>query len=76
MPSLKGLACVSLFTLAIAAPAFAQTNDGSTPPSRPPTISPANPSTAPGDQQTAPRKHHRRSRKSSTTQGQPASPSP
>ena len=70
MPSLKGLACVSLFTLAVATPAFAQSSDTNPPSARVPTISPNGSSTAPGDQQTSPkaRKHHRRSRKPSTTQ--------
>jgi hypothetical protein len=73
MPSLKGLACVSLFTLAIAAPAFAQSN-GSTPAAPPAsTVSPGNSSATPGDQQSTPKAQrvHRRGRKSSTSQGQP-----
>jgi hypothetical protein len=70
MPSLKGLACVSLFALAIAAPpALAQSND--TPP-RAPTTMPGNPSAAPTDQQSGQqkRKHGRRSRATSAPQGQ------
>jgi hypothetical protein len=73
MPPLKGLACVSLLTLAIAAPqAFAQSNNGTAPAPNAPTISPTNPSTAPGDQQSGQktRKHRHRSRSSSAT-GQP-----
>jgi hypothetical protein len=73
MPSLKGLACVSLFTLAVAAPAFAQTGDANPPPPRSPVTSPANPSTSSGDQSNTqkPRKHHRRSRNPSATKSQP-----
>jgi hypothetical protein len=74
MPPLKGLACVSLLTLAIAAPsAFAQSSGGTTPVPSAPTISPSNPSTAPGDQQSdqKTRKHRHRSRSSSAT-GQPS----
>jgi hypothetical protein len=78
MPPLKGLACVSLLTLAIAAPqAFAQSNNGTAPAPSAPTISPSNPSTAPGDQQSGQktRKHRHRSRSTSAT-GQPgAAPS-
>ena len=78
MPPLKGLACVSLLTRAIAAPqAFAQSNSGTVPAPNAPTISPTNPSTAPGDQQSGQRtrKHRHRSRNSSAT-GQPgAAPS-
>jgi hypothetical protein len=72
MPPLKGLACVSLLTFAIAIPsAFAQSGGAAPAPSAP-TISPTNPSTAPGDQQSGQktRKHHHRSRSSSAT-GQP-----
>jgi hypothetical protein len=78
MPSLKGLACVSLLTLAIATPAFAQTNDTTPPAPRAPATMPANPSATPADQQATPkaRQHHRRSRKSSATQGQPGATSP
>src|SRR5216683_2859883 len=73
MPRLKGLACVSLLTLAIAAPsAFAQSNGGNAPAPSAPTISPTNPSTAPGDQQSGQgTRKHKRSRNSSATQGQP-----
>jgi hypothetical protein len=70
---LKGLACVSLLTLAIATPsAFAQSNGSTTPAPSAPTISPTNPSTAPGDQPSSQktRKHKHRSRSSSAT-GQP-----
>ncbi len=70
MPSLKGLACVSLFALAItASPALAQSND--TPP-RAPTTMPGSPSAAPADQQSGQqkRKHRRRSRGMSAPQGQ------
>jgi len=75
MPPLKGLVCVSLLTLAIAAPsAFAQSGSGTSPAPSPPTISPANPSTTPGDQQSGHK--HRKHRSRSTTQGQPgAAPS-
>ena len=75
MPPLKGLACVSLLTLAIAAPsAFAQSSNGTAPAPSPPTISPTNPSTAPGNQQSGQKtgKHRRRSQNSSATQGQPS----
>jgi hypothetical protein len=74
MPPLKGLACVSLLTLAIAAPsAFAQSSGGTAPTPSPPTISPTNPSTAPSDQQSGQKtgKHKRRSRSTSAT-GQPS----
>jgi hypothetical protein len=74
MRPLKGLACVSLLTLAIAAPsAFAQSNGGTAPVPSAPTISPTNPSTAPGDQQSGQKtgKHRHRSRNSSAT-GQPS----
>jgi hypothetical protein len=74
MPPLKGLACVSLLTLAIAAPsAFAQSNGGAAPAPSAPTISPNNPSTAPGDQQSGQKthKHRHRSRSPSAT-GQPS----
>jgi hypothetical protein len=77
MPSLKGLACVSLFALAVITPAFAQSGDTPAPASRVPTISPTNPSAQPGDQQNSPkvRKHHRRSRnRSAIQQSQPANP--
>jgi len=70
MPSLKGLACVSLFALAItASPALAQSND--TPP-RARTTMPGSPSAAPADQQSdqQKRKHRRRSRGTSAPQGQ------
>jgi hypothetical protein len=76
MPPLKGLACVSLLTLAIAAPsAFAQSSNGPAP--SPPTISPTNPSTAPSDQQSGQKtgKHKRRSRSTSAT-GQPSTTTP
>ena len=78
MPPLKGLACVSLLTLAIAAPsAFAQSNGGTTPAPSAPTISPTNPPTAPGDQQSGQKtgKHKRRSRSTSAT-GQPNATTP
>jgi hypothetical protein len=78
MPPLKGLACVSLLTLAIAAPsAFAQSGSGTSPAPSPPTISPANPSTTPGDQQSGQKtgKHKRRSRSTSAT-GQPNATTP
>lgn len=78
MPPLKGLACVSLLTLAIAAPsAFAQSGSGTSPAPSPPTISPANPSTTPGDQQSGQKtgKHKRRSRSTSAT-GQPNAMTP
>jgi len=70
MPSLKGLACISLLTLAIAAPpALAQSND-TTP--RAPTTMPGTSSATPADQQTGQQKHkhHRRSRTTATPQGQ------
>ena len=70
MPSLKGLACVSLLTFAIASPpALAQSNDTAP---HAPTIMPGNPSTAPADQQSGQqkRKHRRRSRGTSAPQGQ------
>ena len=69
MPSLKGLACVSLLTLAIAAPpALAQSNDTSP---RTPTTTPSNPSATPADQQSGQQKRkHRRSRGTSAPQGQ------
>jgi hypothetical protein len=71
MPSLKGLACVSLVTLAIAAPpAFAQSSD-TTPAPRSPTTSPANPSAAPTDQSQGTHKH-RKHRSRSSSSGQPA----
>jgi hypothetical protein len=75
MPPLKGLACVSLLTLAIAAPsAFAQSNNGAAPASGAPTISPSSPSTAPGDQSgQKTHKHRHRSRSTSAT-GQPGTP--
>jgi len=75
MPPLKGLACVSLLTLAIAAPsAVAQSNNGTAPAPSAPAISPTNPSTAPADQPSGQgtRQHKRRSRSSSATQGQPS----
>jgi hypothetical protein len=75
MPPLKGLACVSLVTFAIAIPsAFAQSNSGNAPAPGAPTMSPTNPSTTPGDQQSGQKahKHHHRSRSSSAT-GQPGS---
>ena len=78
MPSLKGLACVSLLTLAIVAPsAFAQSGD--TAPS-PPTVSPANPSAAPANglsgKGARKHRHHRRKASSSPqSQGQPSAAS-
>jgi hypothetical protein len=75
MPPLKGLACVSLLTLAIAAPqAFAQSSDTAPPAPGSSTTSPSNPSTAPGAQQSGQKtgKHRRRSQNSSATQGQPS----
>ena len=76
MPSLKGLACVSLFTLFVVTPAFAQSSDMAAPASRVPTIS-TNTDTAPGNQQSSPkvRKHRRRSRNpTATQQSQPGNP--
>jgi hypothetical protein len=73
MPPLKGLACVSLLTLAIAAPpAFAQSSD-TTPAPRSPTTAPANPSAAPADQTQGTQKH-RKHRSRSSSSGQPTTP--
>jgi hypothetical protein len=76
MPSLKGLACVSLLTLAIAAPsAFAQSTDSNAPPPRAPATGSGNPAMTPGDQQpgqnTRKQRPHR-SRKATTPQAQPS----
>ena len=72
MPPLKGLACVSLLTLAIAAPsAFAQTSVPA--PSGSPTTSPGNPAATSTDQQSGHK--HRKHRSRSTTQGQPGAAS-
>jgi hypothetical protein len=72
MPSLKGLACVSLLALVIAAPsAFAQSTDNNAPPPRTPATGSGNPAVTPGDQQPGQTKQRpRRSRKASTPQGQ------
>ena len=73
MRPLKGLACVSLLTLAIAAPsAFAQTNGIGIRLLNGGLLTRANPSTAPGNQQSGQKtgKHRHRSRNSSAT-GQP-----
>jgi hypothetical protein len=70
MPSLKGLACVSLFALAIASPpALAQSNDTAP---RAPTTMPGNPSAAPADQPSGQQKHKHRRRSGGTSapQGQ------
>ena len=75
MPPLKGLACVSLLTLAIAAPqAFAQSNSGTVPAPNAPTISPTNPSTAPGDQQSG--QQDRSIAIAAATRLRPANPAP
>ena len=75
MPSLKGLACVSLLTLAIAAPsAFAQSTDNNATPPRAPATGSGNPAVTPGDQQpgqTTRKQRPHRSRKASPPQGQP-----
>jgi hypothetical protein len=70
MPSLKGLACVSLFALAITAPPVLAQSITTAPSA--PTMMPGNPSTAPADQQSGQqkRKHRRRSRGTSAPQGQ------
>ena len=68
MPPLKGLACVSLLTLAIAAPsAFAQTSVPA--PSGSPMTSPGNPAATSTDQQSGHK--HRKHRSKSSTQAQP-----
>ena len=72
MPSLKGLACVFLLTLAIATGFRPNQRHHSAGAARAATM-PANLSQRPPTSQATPKasQHHRRSRKSSATQGQP-----
>ena len=73
MSPLKGLFCVTAFTLALAAPAFAQSTDTSPTAPSAPTAKPASPSTTPADKKAAAkaRKAQRHAKKSPATQGQP-----
>jgi len=72
MPSLKGLACVSLLTLAVVSPAVAQPGGSNQPSTQVPTISPNGSMATPGDRQNAPktRKHRHRSRGTSAPPSQ------